>query len=150
MAASIGDKLNLIGFFFAVVGGLAALLGTALMFLGSSLEGESIWQNLKKNQKIAEQASVVIDDHWTEKVPQDFSDAVPANAKIVQFCYQMRSPDTRTPLKMTVSTSIDVISARVSGAQGVFELRLIDRVVYVSVAHPTIDWTLVTTAYKLG
>lgn len=150
MAASIGDKLNLIGFFFAVVGGFAAVLGTILMFLGSSLEGESIWQNLKKNQRIAEQASVVIDDHWTQKVPQDFSEAVPANAKFVQFSYQMRSSDTRTPLKMTVSTSIDFVSARVSGNQGVFELPLIDRVVYVSVAHPAIDWTLVTTGYRLG
>ena len=147
MTAGIGDKLNLIGFFFTVVGGLAALVGAILMYLGSSLAGESIWQNLKKIQGVAEKASVVIEDNWTQKVSLDLASAVPPNAKTVHFSYQMRSADTRIPLKMTVSTNIDFIMGHVSGEQGSFDLPLTDRVVHVSVAHPEIDWTLGVTSY---
>ncbi|WP_076567338.1 hypothetical protein [Pseudomonas sp. B10] len=146
--SGIGDKLNLVGFFFTVVGCLAALVGAILMYLGSSLAGESIWENLKKIQAVAENSSVVAQENWTERVTYDLSQAVPPNAKSVTFTYGMRSPDTRIPLKMTVFTSIHFITANVSGEQGSFELNLTDRIIHVSVAHPEINWDLGVTRYE--
>lgn len=147
--SGIGDKLNLVGFFFTVVGGLAALVGTILMFLGSSLAGESIWENLKKIQAVAESSSVVMQDEWTDRVTLDISHAVPISAQTITFQYGMKCSDTRVPLKMTIFTNSNVVTAYVSGEQGSFKLDLMDRVIHVSVAHPDINWDLAVMGYQI-
>ncbi|NNA56349.1 hypothetical protein [Pseudomonas koreensis] len=149
MTSGIGDKINLVGFFFFVVGSLAAFIGGILMFLGSSLAGESVWQNLKKIQGVAESASVVSADQWTPIVRFDLQGSIPMSAKTVKFSYYMQSSDTRIPLKMTISPSESGLGKGLaSGGQGVIEIKMINPELFVSVSHPTIQWSLVPTGYS--
>ncbi|MCX2546124.1 hypothetical protein [Pseudomonas sp. COW5] len=148
MAASIGDRLNLIGFFFTFTGILASLLGAILMYVGSGITGDSVWNSIRKTQKVAEQASVVTPDKWTDLVAFDISNMVPPTATEVKLTYGMQVADTRIPLKMTVSSSSTVgVVVHGSGGQGQLSLIIEKPTVYVSVAHPDIKWNLVVSGY---
>ncbi|WP_397453710.1 hypothetical protein AB3472_13635 [Pseudomonas lurida] len=144
MAAGIGDKLNLVGFFFTLVGLLAAFVGAVLMYLGSSIAGESIWQNLKKVQSLAEQASIIAPEQWTMPQVVDISPLVPPCVTHVHLAYKMSSLDTRVPLQMTLSTEIDGgLMGFASGGQGIVTMMLDEsRQLYVSLSHPGVTWSL--------
>ncbi|MFM9380360.1 hypothetical protein [Pseudomonas sp. UV AK001] len=77
MAASIGDRLDLLGFFFTIVGIFASLAGVILMFVGSGITGDSVWSSIGKIQNVAEQSSVVAPGKWTDLVAFDISHMVP-------------------------------------------------------------------------
>lgn len=150
MASGIGDKLNLLGFFFTLVGLLAAFVGAILMFLGSSIAGESIWQNLKKIQGLAEQASIVAPEQWTSPHLVDLSNEMPPTAISIHLAYKMASSDTRIPVYMTLSTRSDGgIIGYASGGQGNVTMMVGDyRQLYVSLSHPEIAWSLAVTGWE--
>lgn len=149
MAAGIGDKLNLLGFFFTLLGMLAAFVGAILMFVGSSISGDSVWQTLKKIQGVAEQASVVAPEQWTPVVEVDLSDFVPVTANSVDLAFKMSSTDTRIPLQMTVSTEKGGgLVGRGSGGQGVISMMIDGKLLYVSLSHPEINWSLTVAGYS--
>jgi hypothetical protein len=149
MAASIGDRLNLLGFFFTIIGIFASLAGVILMFVGSGITGDSVWSSMRKIRSVAEQASVVVPDKWTDLVAFDISHMVPPTATEVRLAYGMRVTDTRIPLKMTVASSPTVgVVVHGSGGQGQLSLIIEKPTVYVSVAHPDIKWDLIVSGYR--
>ncbi|UUT10428.1 hypothetical protein NQ186_17330 [Pseudomonas zeae] len=153
MAANIGDKLNLVGFFFTICGIFASLVGAILMFVGSGITGDSVWDSIRKARGEAEQASLVVPEQWTEFVEFDLSSRVPPGgiASEVMLAYKMHSPDTRIPLLMTVASSNTIgVLAHGSGGQGELNLAIDNPLVYVSVAHPSIKWDLVVSGYRFN
>ncbi|WP_207815415.1 hypothetical protein [Pseudomonas sp. 50_B] len=150
VAAGIGDKLNLVGFFFTLVGLLAAFVGAILMFLGSSISGESVWQNLKKIQGVAEQASIVAPEQWTAPRLLDLSNEIPSTAISVHLAYKMSSSDTRTPVCMTLTTRCDGgVIGYANGGQGNLTMMLDDsRQLYIALSHPEIAWSLAVTGWE--
>lgn len=137
MAMGLGDKLNVVGFWFTLLGALMGVVGTVLMFVGSGLAGEGIWQNLQKIQHMAEQASVPHETQWS--VPKEFSvsDFVPPTAAHILMGYTMHADDTRTPLDMRFSSEADGngLQAFASGRSGQLSMMLSGSVIYVSVSH---------------
>ncbi|MBX9763018.1 MAG: hypothetical protein K2Y24_08320 [Pseudomonadaceae bacterium] len=150
MAMGLGDKLNVVGFGFTLLGALMGLVGIVLMFVGSSLTGEGIWQNLKKVQHMAEQASVTHEPQWS--VPGGFSvsEFAPPTATHIHMGYTMHADDTRTPLEMRFSSEADGsgLQTFASGRSGQVSMMLSGSVIYVSVSHPTIHWTVSAMGYE--
>lgn len=143
MAMGLGDKLNTVGFLLALFGGIATLAGGAFMYVGTGLTGESVWQNLKKVQRVAEQASVRHEAEWTPRQRIELGAYVPPTASHINLAFFMQSKDVRTPLKMLLSTRDDGgVMGFASGEQGEVELMLDGSAVYVSVSHPSISWSL--------
>lgn len=150
MAAGIGDKLNLVGFFLTLVGILASFFGAVLMYAGSSISGDSVWQTLKKIQGVAEQASIVASEQWTPVVEVDVSSFVPPTAHFVDLAFKMHSADTRIPLQMMVSTKTSGgLVGRASGELGTISMMIDGKLLYVSVSHPDITWSLAVSGYGL-
>lgn len=150
MAMGLGDKLNVVGFCFTLLGALMGLVGIVLMFVGSGLTGEGIWQNLKKVQHMAEQASVRHEAQWSIPMSFPLANLVPSTASHALLGYTMKAVDTRTPLDMRITSKADGsgIQTHASGSSGQLSIMLEGMVLYVSVSHPSIEWELYPKGYK--
>lgn len=144
MAMGLGDKLNLIGLACAVTGGLVAIVGTILMYVGAGMTGESVFQSLRKTQLIAEQSTVKQREHWMPDHRVELDKFIPPTATHISIAYRMHSADTRVPLMMRISTRDggEGLLAYASGEMGNVELMLEGSEAFVSVSHPSIEWTI--------
>lgn len=143
MAMGLGDKLNLIGLACAVAGGLVAIVGTILMYIGAGMAGESVFQTLRKTQLVAEQSTVKQEEQWTPTQRMVLDAFAPPTATRISLAYRMHSADTRVPLMMRISTRDgEGLFAYASGEMGEVELMLDGGEAFVSVSHPSIQWTV--------
>ncbi|MGG2397965.1 hypothetical protein ACJRW5_13610 [Pseudomonas sp. SH1-B] len=152
MAMGLGERLNVVGFWLSFVGGLAALSGGALMFVGSNLAGEGVWQTLLKVQGTAEQATVPHERQWSEPVGVSVESFAPPTASQILVGYSMQASDTRTPLEMRIASEADGsgIQAFASGSSGQLSMMLVSRTIYISVSHSDIKWNVSVMGWEDG
>lgn len=150
MAMGLGDKLNLIGLACAITGGLVAIVGTVLMYIGAGMTGESVFQTLRKTQLTAEQSTVKQKEDWMPTHRVELNKFFPPTATFISIAYRMHSADTRVPLMMRISTRHDGegLLAYASGEMGKVELMLEGNEAFVSVSHPSIEWTVSAAGWK--
>lgn len=149
MAMGLGDKLNLIGLACAIAGGLVAIVGTVLMYIGAGMAGESVFQTLRKTQLVAEQSTVKKGECWTPNQRVVLEQFIPPTATHISLAYRMHCADTRVPLMMRLSTRDgEGLLAFASGEMGQVDLMLDGGEAFVSVSHPAVEWTLSVVGWE--